>query len=518
MPAYINLTHRTFVCTKCSAHHRSLQFKVKGISMTQFTDDDVKLMESGGNGPFNVLYMAKYVPGKDMPIPNGNDANRMKEFINMKYNKKWYSSDGVNTSSDFGSDNYNERRTSIPTAPIPNLSQNRKSIGGGSGMDLLDMMDSIPPPNVFSPTSQQSNNFDAFGSSSSTNSNNNNSGPSQGFDAFNQTPSMGNGAQNNGFKAFGSTSAPNNNNNNNNSFDAFSTSSQQTQSFDNFGQPMTFQQPQMQNQAFAQPQNGFMNQTATNFGQPAAPMVFIKTAPPAPAPASIAPPVAPSSKPVIPGFSAFDDLVIQSPAMPPAPAAASNTANPFDMANPFNNSGPPQQQYGMPPQQQYGMPPQQQFGGMPPQQQFAGMPPQQQQYGGMPPQQQQYGGMPPQQQQYGMPPQQQQYGMPPQQQQYGMPPQQQMYGMPPGAPFQQQYNPNMGAPPQSVVAPVVAPPAPDPFSSMTGLAFETVGKAPPPRLSVTPPPSVEAVVQQSMQNPPPVAAPPAASANPFDMF
>jgi hypothetical protein len=195
-------------------------------------------MESGGNGPFNALYMARYVPGKDMPIPNGNDANRMKEFITMKYNKKWYSSDGASSNaSDFGSDNYNERRTSIPIAPS-NPSQNRKSIGGGSGMDLLDMMDSTPPPSVFSPTSnQQSHNFDAFGGSSSSNNNNNGiSGTSQGFDAFGQTQSMGNGVQN-GFNAFGSTNPPNNN-----SFDAFSTSSQQSQSFDNFGKQMTFQQ------------------------------------------------------------------------------------------------------------------------------------------------------------------------------------------------------------------------------------------------------------------------------------
>ena len=506
MPAYVNFTHKTFVCTKCSAYHRMLQFKVKGISMTIFTDDDVKLMESGGNGPFNALYMARYVPGKDMPIPNGNDANRMKEFITMKYNKKWYSSEGASGASDFGSDNFNERRTSFPSAQS-NPSQTRRSSGGGDGMDLLDMLDSAPPPSVFSPSSnqQKSNNFDAFGGSSNNNSNSNAS--SKGFDAFGQPSSNGNG-----FNAFSSSSAPSSN-----SFDAFSSSSQQSQSFDNFGQQMTFQQPQMQNQAFAQPQGGFMNQAATNFGQTAAPMAFIKIAPPAPAPAPIAPLTSAPSKPVIPGFAAFDDLVIESPAMPPAPAP--NTANPFDMpgngaGQPMHNSfngGPPQQQYGMPPQPQYGMPPQQQYG-MPQQQQF-GVPPQQQ--FGMPPQQQY--GMPPQQQ-FGMPTQQQ-FGMPTQQQ-YGMPPQQQ-YGMSQGAPYQATYNPNMGAPPQAqpqlVSAPATAPQAPDPFLSMTGLAFETVGKAPPPRSSISVTPS-DIAVQQSMPNPPPVAATPEISANPFDMF
>jgi hypothetical protein len=471
--------------------------------MTQFTDDDVKLMESGGNGPHNALYMARYVPGKDMPIPNGNDSNRMKEFIKLKYDKKWYSADGVsNIATDFNSNSVsgNGGRMSVS---LPSSNQTRKSIGGGGGggMDLLDMLDAAPAPSVFSPSGQHNSSFNAFNGSSSTSS--------QGFDAFGGAPVAGGGGGNqNAFGAFGSapeTAVSNN------SFDAFGATSQPTQNFDNFGQQMNFQQPQVQQQ---QPmgfgQQGYMNQGQSmgagfnsNFGQPAAPMVFIKTAPPAPAPALEPVAIAAPPKPVIPGFSAFDDLVIEAPA--PTPVPVPNSANPFDMVsaagpqhNPFGGAPagyPPQQQQfqnpGYPPQQQFQNP------GYPPQQQF--------QNPGYPPQHQfQNPGYPPQQQ----------YGMP------GYPPQQQ----PPGAQFQNPgvYPPHMAAvPPQQqpvapVPAPVAAPAAPDPFSSFAGLAFETVGKAAPPRSSITSPPTE--IPSASLAIPTPAAPPAAVSANPFDMF
>ena len=77
-------------------------------------------MELGGNGPFNELYMALYKPGVDIPIPNSDtDYYRRKEFLNMKYNKKWYSD-----------------RILIPAAPS-NPFQNISS-GGDGGMNSKD--------------------------------------------------------------------------------------------------------------------------------------------------------------------------------------------------------------------------------------------------------------------------------------------------------------------------------------------------------------------------------------------
>ena len=48
MPSYVNLTHGTFVCTKCSGILRELQYRIKGISMSTFDVEEVRVWPSGG--------------------------------------------------------------------------------------------------------------------------------------------------------------------------------------------------------------------------------------------------------------------------------------------------------------------------------------------------------------------------------------------------------------------------------------------------------------------------------------
>lgn len=43
------LTFGTFVCTNCAGILRSFEYKVKSISMTDFSSDEVALMSAGGN-------------------------------------------------------------------------------------------------------------------------------------------------------------------------------------------------------------------------------------------------------------------------------------------------------------------------------------------------------------------------------------------------------------------------------------------------------------------------------------
>ena len=45
MPGYANMTHNTFVCMRCSGLHREFQFKIKGISMSTFTVDDLQALQ-----------------------------------------------------------------------------------------------------------------------------------------------------------------------------------------------------------------------------------------------------------------------------------------------------------------------------------------------------------------------------------------------------------------------------------------------------------------------------------------
>ncbi len=77
---------------------RDFQFKVKGISMSVFTEDDVAFLASMGNELFNSKYLAR-LNSKDFTLPNGNDIVKLKDFIKQKYiDKKWCEDDGSSSS------------------------------------------------------------------------------------------------------------------------------------------------------------------------------------------------------------------------------------------------------------------------------------------------------------------------------------------------------------------------------------------------------------------------------------
>jgi len=98
MPGYANLTHNTFVCTKCSGILREIQCKIKGISMSTFTAEDVEALAQGGNARHNEVYLRKLNPSQ-YTLPNGQDQSKMREFIKFKYTeKRWMDRGG----DDFG--------------------------------------------------------------------------------------------------------------------------------------------------------------------------------------------------------------------------------------------------------------------------------------------------------------------------------------------------------------------------------------------------------------------------------
>ena len=96
MPAYVNMTHLTFVCTKCSGIHRELHYKIKGISVSTFAQEDVDSLAEGGNEMFNSLYLARYNSSRDMPLPTSStEISKLRDFIRVKYSdKKWFSDSG----------------------------------------------------------------------------------------------------------------------------------------------------------------------------------------------------------------------------------------------------------------------------------------------------------------------------------------------------------------------------------------------------------------------------------------
>lgn len=106
---------------------RDSQFKVKGMSMSVFTEEDVAFIASMGNDASNAIFLARI---GDYPIPNGNDTNKMKDFIRLKYvDKKWVAGNNRN-SGGFDSGNNNNFSNSS--------SSNNNNFGGNNDFDSND--------------------------------------------------------------------------------------------------------------------------------------------------------------------------------------------------------------------------------------------------------------------------------------------------------------------------------------------------------------------------------------------
>ena len=99
-----------------------MQFKVKGISMSVFTAEDVSDVAATGNAAHNALYLAKY---GNAISPNGSDVSKLREFIKNKYvDRKWFAN-GSSTSSNSSavdrnrsSDHHSGEHTSSDTGDL----------------------------------------------------------------------------------------------------------------------------------------------------------------------------------------------------------------------------------------------------------------------------------------------------------------------------------------------------------------------------------------------------------------
>jgi hypothetical protein len=79
-PAYLNTTHYTFVCTQCAGIHREFNHRVKSVTVSTFSDDEVAHLVKGGNAAAAKMWLAKWDPKRD-PVPDSSDKTKMKEFI-----------------------------------------------------------------------------------------------------------------------------------------------------------------------------------------------------------------------------------------------------------------------------------------------------------------------------------------------------------------------------------------------------------------------------------------------------
>ena len=121
-PVYICCDFHTFVCTECSGIHRELSHKVKSISMSNWSKDEVDTIEaSGGNSRDKAMYMAHYDP-KSFPQPQSTNRDRLREFIRVKYvERRWISEMGPGDASQLGQKMYEHKENrSGELEPISN--------------------------------------------------------------------------------------------------------------------------------------------------------------------------------------------------------------------------------------------------------------------------------------------------------------------------------------------------------------------------------------------------------------
>ncbi|XP_029437774.1 arf-GAP domain and FG repeat-containing protein 2 isoform X2 [Rhinatrema bivittatum] len=89
---YIDITVGSFVCTSCSGLLRGLNppHRVKSISMTTFTEQEVNFLQARGNEVCRKVWLGLY-DSRTSAIPDSRDPQKVKEFLQEKYEKKrWY--------------------------------------------------------------------------------------------------------------------------------------------------------------------------------------------------------------------------------------------------------------------------------------------------------------------------------------------------------------------------------------------------------------------------------------------
>nr|XP_033780726.1 arf-GAP domain and FG repeat-containing protein 2 isoform X1 [Geotrypetes seraphini] len=89
---YIDITVGSFVCTSCSGLLRGLNppHRVKSISMTTFTEQEVNFLQARGNEVCRKIWLG-LCDSRSSVVPDSRDPQKVKEFLQEKYEKKrWY--------------------------------------------------------------------------------------------------------------------------------------------------------------------------------------------------------------------------------------------------------------------------------------------------------------------------------------------------------------------------------------------------------------------------------------------
>ncbi|WVZ68450.1 hypothetical protein U9M48_017387 [Paspalum notatum var. saurae] len=90
-PQYVCTNFWTFICLSCSGIHREFTHRVKSVSMSKFTTQEVRALEQGGNQRARDIYLKDW-DWQRMRLPVNTNPDRIREFIRSVYVDKKYAS------------------------------------------------------------------------------------------------------------------------------------------------------------------------------------------------------------------------------------------------------------------------------------------------------------------------------------------------------------------------------------------------------------------------------------------
>ncbi|XP_050370395.1 probable ADP-ribosylation factor GTPase-activating protein AGD14 [Argentina anserina] len=88
-PQYVCPNFWTFVCTTCSGIHREFTHRVKSVSMSKFTSQEVEALENGGNQRAREIYLKDWDLQRQR-FPDSSKVDKIREFIKSVYVDRKY--------------------------------------------------------------------------------------------------------------------------------------------------------------------------------------------------------------------------------------------------------------------------------------------------------------------------------------------------------------------------------------------------------------------------------------------
>ncbi|KAI3742180.1 hypothetical protein L1987_59860 [Smallanthus sonchifolius] len=91
-PQYVCTNFWTFVCMTCSGIHREFTHRVKSVSMSKFTSQEVEALQEGGNQRARETFLRDWDP-REQRLPDNSNVDKVRDFIKSVYvDKKFFSS------------------------------------------------------------------------------------------------------------------------------------------------------------------------------------------------------------------------------------------------------------------------------------------------------------------------------------------------------------------------------------------------------------------------------------------